>query len=78
MTPQTNFPINVTYITQDVLTGELCFSLTAYYRGKPVTKTVKRGELTVRTLNELATFGFPILQRKIAEDFVKYVIDNEG
>lgn len=74
----TNFAIKVEYITLDVLTGEVCFSLTAYFRGNRVTKTVERGELTVRKLSELATFGFPILQRKIAEDFVKYVVDNEG
>ena len=77
MSSKNNLPITVENILQDVLTDEIFFTLVSSYRNRPITQTIKRGELTVSGLKELANVGFPLMTRNEAEEFIYSVIENE-
>lgn len=60
----TNFAIKVEYITLDVLTGEVCFSLTAYFRGNRVTKPSSAESLPSGSSASLQPSAFPFCKGK--------------
>ncbi len=69
--------IHVENILQDVLTGEIFFELSATYRNSTVRKTIRRSELTVKGLRELADVGFPLMTRKEAENLINCIVSQE-
>lgn len=69
--------ICVENILQDVLTGEIFFELSATYRNSTVRKTIRRSELTVKGLRELADVGFPLMTRAEAEKLISCIVSQE-
>ncbi len=78
MKSRMNNPIYVENILQDVLTGEIFFELSATYRNFTVRKTIRRSELTVKGLRELADVGFPLMTRTEAEKLINSIVSQEN
>ncbi len=78
MKSRMNNPIYVENILQDVLTGEIFFELSATYRNFTVRKTIRRSELTVKGLRELADVGFPLMTRTKSENFINSIVSQEN
>ena len=69
--------IKVEHIERDVQTDDVKFTISISYRGKKVTTTVNRQDVTVKGLQELRGKGFPVLNKEDAEGVIFDIFNDE-